>query len=77
VVLTREEKAALALMEGTCRLTAELMYAAGLRVHECVTLRCKDIDLASRTVSVRNSKGSKDRTTVLPEQLVSGLQIQC
>jgi len=75
VVLTREEvRAVLSAMEGTCRLMAELIYGAGLRVHECVTLRVKDIDLTSRTVSVRNSKGSKDRTTVLPEQLISPLQ---
>jgi integron integrase len=75
VVLTREEvKAALSMMDGTCRLMAELMYGAGLRVHECVSLRIKDIDLGSRAISVRNSKGSKDRTTVLPEQLCSPLQ---
>ncbi len=75
VVLTQAEvKATLAQMQGTPRLMAELIYGAGLRVHECVSLRIKDIDLASRAVSVRNSKGSKDRTTVLPEWLVSPLQ---
>ena len=37
----------------TCRLMAELMYGAGLRVHECVTLRIKDVDLAAHTISVR------------------------
>ncbi len=62
VVLNREEvKEVLSRMEGTCRLMAELIYGAGLRVHECVTLRVKDIDLHARTVTVRNSKGSKDR----------------
>lgn len=75
VVLTQAEvKATLAQMQGTPRLMAELIYGAGLRIHECVSLRIKDIDLASRAVSVRNSKGSKDRTTVLPERLVSPLQ---
>ncbi len=75
VVLNREEvKEVLSRMEGTCRLMAELIYGAGLRVHECVTLRVKDIDLHARTVTVRNSKGSKDRTTVLPTQLVSPIQ---
>ena len=75
VVLTQEEvKATLAQMQGTPRLMAELIYGAGLRIHECVSLRIKDVDLASRAVSVRNSKGSKDRTTVLPELLVSPLQ---
>ena len=53
---------------------AELIYGAGLRVHECVILRIKDVDMASRALSVRNSKGSKDRTTVLPERLISPLQ---
>lgn len=75
VVLSREEvRSALAMMAGTCRLMAELIYGAGLRINECVTLRIKDVDLASRTLSIRNSKGSKDRTTVLPAQLVSPLQ---
>jgi integron integrase len=75
VVLTQAEvKATLTQMQGTPRLMAELIYRAGLRIHECVSLRIKDVDLASRAVSVRNSKGSKDRTTVLPERLVSPLQ---
>ena len=56
-------------MAGTTRLGAELIYGAGLRVHECVTLRAKDIDLLGRTVSIRDSKGSNDRATALPEQL--------
>jgi hypothetical protein len=75
VVLTRDEvRRVLSMMQGTCRLMAELMYGAGLRVHECVTLRVKDVDVAAHTISVRNSKGSKDRTTVLPLQLCSPLQ---
>ena len=61
VVLTQDEvKTVLSLMEGSCRLTAQLMYGAGLRVHECVTLRVKDVDFTARTLSIRNSKGSKD-----------------
>ena len=75
VVLTTEEvRATLGQMVGTPRLMAELIYGAGLRVHECVSLRIKDIDLTAKTVSVRNSKGGKDRTTVLPERLLSPLQ---
>lgn len=75
VVLTIEEvRATLRQMTGTPRLMVELIYGAGLRVHECVSLRIKDIDLTAKVVSVRNSKGSKDRTTVLPERLVSPLQ---
>lgn len=75
VVLTKEEvRSILAAMEGTSRTIAELIYGASLRVSECVTLRIKDIDLTSKAVSIRNSKGSKDRTSVLPEQLVSPLR---
>ena len=75
VVLTAEEvRVTLGQMLGTPKLMAELIYGAGLRVHECVSLRIKDIDLTAKAVSVRNSKGSKDRTTVLPERLVPPLQ---
>ncbi len=75
VVLTRDEvRAALAQMSGTPRLMAELIYGAGLRVQECVTLRVKDVDLAAGSLSVRSGKGNKDRTTVLPSRLREPLQ---
>jgi site-specific recombinase XerD len=75
VILTREEvRRVLQGMTGTTKLMAELIYGAGLRVTECVTLRIKDIDFGAKTISVRNGKGGKDRTTMLPEQLVSPLQ---
>lgn len=75
VVLTPDEvKRTLSLMQGTPRLMAEVMYGAGLRVNECVTLRIKDIDFGARVITVRDGKGGKDRTTVLPEQLHSPLQ---
>jgi integron integrase len=75
VVLAREEvRAVLSNMVGTPRLMAELMYGSGLRVQECVTLRVKDIDLGSASISVRNGKGGKDRTTVLPAMLCEPLQ---
>lgn len=74
VVLTQAEvKATFAQIQGTPRLIAELVYGAGLRIHECVSLWIKDVDPASRALSVRGSKGSKDRTTVLPERLVSNI----
>ena len=75
VVLTPDEvKRVLDLMEGTPRLMAELIYGAGLRVNECVTLRVKDIDFSAAVITVRDGKGGKDRTTVLPEQLGRPLQ---
>jgi site-specific recombinase XerD len=75
VLLTQDEvRTTLCLMTGSCRLMAELMYGDGLRVLECVTLRVKDIDMGARTISIRNSKGSKDRTTVLTD--LAALSIQ-
>lgn len=53
---------------------AELLYGAGLRVTECVTLRIKDLDFRTGTITVRSGKGAKDRTTVLPATLAQALQ---
>ena len=75
VVLTRDEvRAVLSCMSGTTRLMAELIYGAGLRVHECATLRVKDFDLGSASLTVRDGKGGKDRTTVLPARLHDPMQ---
>jgi site-specific recombinase XerD len=75
VVLSVNEVArTLSLMKGTPQLMAELIYGAGLRVHECVTLRVKDIDFEASSISVRSGKGGKDRTTVLPNRLRSPLR---
>jgi integrase len=69
VVRSPEEVASvLSRMSGTPKLMAEIMYGSRLRVHECVTLRVKDIDFIARTITVRSGKG-KDRTTVLPQSL--------
>jgi integron integrase len=60
--------------DGMGRLMAGLLYGAGLRQIECLTLRVKDIDFAYRQIVVRDGKGAKDRATMLPEQLVQPLQ---
>jgi integron integrase len=66
--------AVLAQMSGSTALMARLMFGSGLRVEECCTLRIKDIDFTSSNVSVRDGKGGKDRTTVLPVSLKADLQ---
>lgn len=74
VVLTRDEvRRVLAQLQGTEWLVASLLYGAGLRLLECLTLRIKDVDLASREVRVRDGKGRKDRVTVVPARLVEPL----
>lgn len=75
VVLNLSEvKACLEGMSGTCQLIAQLIYGAGLRVNECMGLRVKDLDFVAESLSVRDGKGGKDRTTLLPKQLMAPLQ---
>lgn len=51
-----------------------LGYAAGLRVSEVINLRVKDIDLEELTIHIKNAKGKKDRITIFPKKLISGLR---
>ncbi len=76
-VLTHDEvQQVLSHMAGTLRLVIELLYGGGLRLHECITLRIKDIDFKLHTVTVRQGKGDKDRTTLLPQLLLEPLHLQ-
>lgn len=74
-VLTEAEvRRLLAEMRGGARIMAGLLYGAGLRQIECLTLRVKDIDFSYRQIIVRDGKGARDRATMLPENLVQPLQ---
>ena len=67
VVLSREEVAAiLAHLVGVAHLFVMLLYGTGLRLEECLTLRVKDVDFDRHQIIVRQGKGQKDRTTMLP-----------
>ncbi|HEV7703904.1 MAG TPA: integron integrase [Gemmatimonadaceae bacterium] len=67
-VLTRGEvRRLLAHLRGTTRLIALLLYGAGLRLMECLTLRVKDFDFERCEIRVRGGKGGKDRIAILPE----------
>ena len=75
VVLSEAEvRRLLAQIEGGARLMAGLLYGAGLRQIECLSLRVKDIDFNYRQITVRDGKGARDRATMLPESLVHPLQ---
>ena len=52
----------------------ELIYGAGLRVSELVTLRVKDIDFDAGCLTVRSGKGDKDRTTFMPSRLIDDVR---
>jgi integron integrase len=76
VVLSVEEvRAVLAQLQGHHHLAASLMYGSGLRLMEALRLRVKDIDFEYRQVLVRDGKGMKDRSTILPEPVVVPLRL--
>lgn len=49
------------------RTILTLTYSAGLRVGEVVKLKLSDIDTERRVIHVRQSKGKKDRYTILSD----------
>jgi integron integrase len=68
--MSREEVGRLlSAMTGIHQLMAKILYGCGLRLMECVRLRLKDVDFGQNQIVVRDGKGMKDRTTMLPEQL--------
>ncbi|WP_205747639.1 integron integrase [Desulforhopalus sp. IMCC35007] len=77
VVLSVNETARLFKhVSGNLGLALKIIYGGGLRVNECCRLRLKDLDFDQHLIYVRDGKGGKDRTTVLPLHLVEMLQEQ-
>ena len=76
VLSVGEVQRLLANTSGTPGLVLRLLYGTGMRMMEGLRLRVKDLDLERRIITVREGKGGKDRTTVLPESLVAALRAQ-
>ncbi len=75
VVLSKEEVAlVLPKIAGQNYLIVSLLYGAGLRLNEALSLRIKDIDFDRKIISVRAGKGNKDRTVMLPAPVADRLQ---
>jgi integron integrase len=75
VVLTPGEvKDVLSQLQGEYWLIGSLLYGAGLRLREALTLRVKDVQFEYRQLIVRSGKGGRDRSAILPETLVAPLQ---
>ena len=70
VVMSHNEvRAVLANLASDKCLMASLMYAAGLRLMECLRLRVQEIEFSRNEIIVRDGKGAKDRITMmLPSQ---------
>lgn len=58
------------------KLLAQLMYGSGLRISEALRLRVKDVDFDMGYLIIRDGKGAKDRTTLLPKRLIADLKNQ-
>ena len=63
-------------MSGIPQIQAQIMYGSGLRISEVLRLRIKDLDFDRHTLTVRCSKGEKDRITQMPRCLVDQLKEQ-
>lgn len=69
VLCKREIASLFEQMPAKHKLMYRLMYAGGLRVKELLQLRVHDFDFNHQQLYIRNSKGSKDRTTLFPPLL--------
>jgi integron integrase len=74
VLAPNEIRAILDRLPHPANLCVRLMYGSGLRLHECLTLRVKDIDVTRREIMVRGGKGGKDRCTPLADACVRPLE---
>jgi integron integrase len=69
-VFTRQEVVkVLDHLDGAYRIAAGLLYGAGLRLHECLRLRVKDLDFTRSLLTIRGTDGEILRKTLLPESL--------
>ena len=76
VLSPNEITAVFAGVEGMKGLMIRLMYGSGLRVMECVRLRIMDLDFDYKQVTIRFSKGKKDRVVPMPDTLIEQLHAQ-
>ena len=75
VLTTGEALAVINKIHGTPQLMAKILYGSGLRLMECLRLRVKDIDFGNHQIIVRDGKGEDDRVTILPDSLLSDLDL--
>lgn len=70
VVLSKNEVArVMQHLSGVKKLIVQLLYGSGFRISEVLRLRVHDVDFEFQQIIVRNSKGLRDRVTILPQRL--------
>ena len=74
VLIPTEVHEVLTRMTGPTQLVGCLLYGSGLRLGEAISLRVKDVDFEYRRIVVRQGKGKKDRTTMLPDLVADPLR---
>ena len=76
VAFTRTEaKLVISHLTGVYWIVANILYGSGLRLLECLRLRVKDVDFKQNRITVREGKGEKDRSTILPQSIKKRLQL--
>ncbi len=76
VVVTRHEiRRILYKINSPHKLIIELLYGCGFRLSECLNLRVLDLDFSRNQIMVRNGKGNKDRSVMLPHTLKRKLKL--
>lgn len=77
VVLSKNEIELIFIhLHGVYFLICNLLYGAGLRLNECLSLRVQDIDFDYSQIIIHRGKGDKDRRTILPNKLFNSLKDQ-
>lgn len=76
-VLSQDEmRRVLAHTHDTPGLVLALLYGTGMRMMEGLRLRVKDLDFGRNMITIREGKGGKDRTTMVPQALIEPLRAQ-
>jgi integron integrase len=77
IVLSKKEVTSiLRASHGISRLFVLLLYGCGLRLRELLDLRIKDIDFDNHLIIIRDGKGAKDRSVMLPKNSISLIKQQ-
>lgn len=75
VVLSKDEVTeVINNLKGIHWLIGMLLYGSGLRLSEALQLRVKDIDFSYKQIFIRDSKGDRDRITMLPRKIIPSLR---